>query len=157
SKSPVQGTVNTTVRSSNDCNDSGLTGHFLENGPSNDCNDSTPTNRFPKDALLAGRREGRSGEAASDAPDHGGSAWRGAIRHFELQTDTGESLKTAALAFLESDLAGQAVELGWTGLELFGVLEHGEAEAVRLRSDAKGIVSLVAVAPWAGTRLDSLT
>ena len=52
-------------------------------------------------------------------------------------------------------IAVQAVKLGWTEQELFGVLNHDETEVIKLRGDAKGVVPYVALAVWPGTRLES--
>jgi hypothetical protein len=66
----------------------------------------------------------------------------------------GVKLRAAALGFLDSVIAVQAVKLGWTEQELFGVLNHDETEVIKLRGDTKGVVPFVALAVWPGTRLE---
>ena len=40
-------------------------------------------------------------------------------------------------------IAVQAVKLGWTEPELFGVFDHEDAEVIKLRADAKGVMPYV--------------
>jgi hypothetical protein len=106
--------------------------------------------------------EGRETAALPDAApkaiqsisENGISAWRKSVRAFLPRTAIGNKLRRAALTFLDNAIAGQALELGWSEPELFGVLAHDDAEVIKLRADAKGVVPYVALAVWPGTRLE---
>jgi hypothetical protein len=85
--------------------------------------------------------------------EHG--IWQQRLHGFTPQTVVGVKLRAAALAFLDSLMAVQAAKLGWTEPELFGVLDHDDTEVIKLRADAKGVVSFVALTVWPETRLES--
>ena len=108
--------------------------------------------REHKEALVRLLRE-PSAEPAS--ADNLMLAWRESLRDFEPKTVIGGKLRRASLNFLDTNLAAQAIETGWRELELFGVLNHADADVIARRADAKGAVTSVVLAPWEGTRLES--
>ncbi len=57
-------------------------------------------------------------------------------------------LRDVSLKFIASPWAGRAVRLGWRERELFGVFS-GQMSAVTIRVDAQGLVSTIALAPFA--------
>ena len=155
---PVQGTVDAVDRGSNDCNGGKRVAHFspflgahsLENGPKMEKGPPRLLSLQSKETGLLGY----VAEAAGGVPEYGIHAWIGSIRSFTPGIAIGDNLRKAALAFLNSEIAVQAVELDWNERELFGVLNHDDAEVITCRADAKGVVPYVALAVWPGTRLD---
>ena len=71
-------------------------------------------------------------KAMRGVSENGISAWRKSVRAFLPRTAIGNKLRRAALTFLDSAIAGQALELGWSEPELFGVLDHDDAEVIKL-------------------------
>jgi hypothetical protein len=140
SKAPGRGAVNTAVQKS-----IGTIG-------------STPSPHFLKieteSGLIFPRTAGQGTAVRADRNPEPG-IWRQRLHGFTPQTIVGVKLHAAALAFLDNEIAVQAVELGWSEPELFGALDHGDVEAIKLRADAKGVVSYVALAVWPRTRLES--
>jgi hypothetical protein len=57
----------------------------------------------------------------------------------------GDKVARMALEFLDSEHAQQAVDLGWSELELFGI-HRGDVKAGARRSDASGLVAFIALA-----------
>ena len=83
-------------------------------------------------------------------------AWRQCALEFVPQSAIGEKLRTASLAFLDSDLASHAAALGWNEAELFGVFDHADPAVIDRRAAAKGLVVFIALAPWPDTRIEAL-
>jgi len=81
--------------------------------------------------------------------------WQDLAVAFNPQTDAGEKLKTATLAFLCSRIAREAVTHAWNELQLFGVMDASSAAVIDRRADLKGVVSFTALAPWPGTSIES--
>ena len=140
SKAPDQSDSTTAVRKSNGTIGSTTPPHFLK--------------IRAKSGLILPNTAGQGTAVTADRnPEHG--TWRQRLHGFTPQTTVGVKLRAAALAFLDSVIAVQAVKLGWTEPELFGVFDHEDAEVIKLRGDAKGVVPYVALAVWPGTRLES--
>lgn len=110
-------------------------------------------------AAAGGRETAALPDAAPKAiqtiSENGISALRKSVRAFLPRTAIGNKLRRAALTFLDNAIADQALELGWSEPELFGVFDHEDAEVIKLWPDAKGVVPYVALAVWPGTRLES--
>jgi hypothetical protein len=79
-------------------------------------------------------------KAVQGVSENGISAWRKSVRAFLPRTEIGNKLRRAAPTFLDNPIADQALELGWSEPELFGVFDHEDAEVIKLRPDAKGVV-----------------
>ena len=71
--------------------------------------------------------------------------WQDHAAAFRPHTQAGEKLKTAALAFLCSRIAREAVTYGWDELQLFAVMDNGSAAVIECRADLKGAVSFAAL------------
>jgi hypothetical protein len=118
-----------------------------------DCSPSVPED-VATVAVVAGAPSQIS-TAAEGGPADGIPGWRHGVCGFTPHTAIGEKVHAASLAFLNSDLATVAADLGWNELELFGVFDHEDPAVINRRPDAKGIIVFVALAVWPGTRIES--
>lgn len=83
--------------------------------------------------------------------------WREHIETFTPATKAGEKIQLAALTFLETSLTDEAVTHGWRTLDLFAVMHTDDVEVMCRRLDRRGLILMLALAQWKGTKLTSIT
>jgi hypothetical protein len=163
SESPSQDTVNTVVRNPTTATVVCQPGEFekTESGNrSNDCNDSTVTSHPPESETSPGTTKiAKTPDQVTvtttvrDGLEPGMALWQAEIEALPPSAEHDiDRLRTVSLEFLQSGHAAEAVRQGWTEIDLFGVF-GGDLHTAKGRLDARGLVPLLAWAPWQPLKL----